>query len=237
MHFHVITLFPETIEQWMGSSIMGRARDKGCFTCDTIQLRDYSDDKWGSVDDYTYGGGAGMLIRAEPVYRAWKAAMERTGPSEKPPVTICASPRGVTFDQAAAAALSEEEELVFICGHYEGIDERVLEEVDARRYSIGDYVISGGELAVLVMMDAIARMVPGVLHNELSGVSESFMGGLLEYPQYTRPASWRGRDVPEILLSGDHRKVDQWRLREARRATRLYREDLYELYLAERGIY
>ncbi len=235
MRFHVITLFPELIEAGTDKSIIGRARGSGLIEVFATSLKDFPLNSYGAVDDYTYGGGAGMLIACEPVYRAYLSAMERV--PDKKATVIYTSPKGRVFDQAEAKALSLKEDLVILCGHYEGVDERVLEEIGAESYSIGDYVLTGGELPALVMIDSIARLVPGVLHNEGSAEEESFTGGLLEYPQYTRPVVWKDREVPEILLSGDHKKVDEWRHLKAVETTRKIRPDMYEAYLNSRGIW
>ncbi|MBQ9504635.1 MAG: tRNA (guanosine(37)-N1)-methyltransferase TrmD [Lachnospiraceae bacterium] len=236
MRFHVITLFPGLIEECVNTSIIGRARSKGLIDIYTTCLKDFSTNSYGSVDDYTYGGGAGMLIGCEPVYRAFEAASSNV-PEGGEYKFIYTSPQGKTFDQRAAEALSGYEDLIFLCGHYEGVDERVLEELEAESYSIGDYVLTGGELPAAVMIDAIARLVPGVLHNGDSAEDESFNGGLLEYPQYTRPAVWKDREVPEVLLSGDHKKVEQYRHLKAVERTRERRPDMYEEYLRARGIW
>lgn len=208
MNYYVMTLFPEMIENGMNTSIIGRAMAKGVLSLNTINIRDYSVRGDGRIDDYPYGGGAGMVMQAEPVYRAYNALVEKLGPR---PRLIYLTPQGRVFDQAMAKELAREENLIFLCGHYEGIDERVLEEIATDFVSIGDYVLTGGELPSMVMMDSIARMVPGVLSNKESGETESFQGGLLEYPQYSRPEEWRGKAVPPVLLSGHHGNVDRWR--------------------------
>jgi tRNA (guanine37-N1)-methyltransferase len=184
------------------------------------------------VDDYTYGGGAGMLMQAEYVYLTYQDIMSRIG-SDKKVRVIYTTPQGSVFDQAKAEELSKEEELIFLCGHYEGIDERVLEEIVTDYLSIGDYILTGGELASLVMMDAVSRLIPGVLNNDESAMTESFSDGLLEYPQYTRPEEWHGKKVPEVLLSGHHANVEKWRLEQSIERTRQRRPDLYEKWKAE----
>lgn len=225
MKYYCMTLFPEMIEQAMNTSIIKRAMENGILALETINIRDYTDNKHGRVDDYTYGGGAGMLMQAQPVYDAYQAVKEKlNGHSTK---VIYVTPQGKTFDQQAAVELAKEDSLVFLCGHYEGIDERVLEEIVTDYYSIGDYVLTGGELPALVMMDAVARLVPGVLNNEESATTESFYDGLLEYPQYTRPEEWMGRRVPEVLLSGHHANIEKWRLEQSVERTRVRRPDLY----------
>lgn len=259
MNFHVLTLFPEMIRQGLDTSIIGRALAGGIISLETVNIRDYTVSKHKKVDDYTYGGGAGMLMQAQPVYDAWKAVSDKikerssidreknvimggeqapesgkmSGQSGKPVRVIYVTPQGRTFHQNMARELAEEEDLIFLCGHYEGIDERVLEEIVTDYVSIGDYVLTGGELPAMVMIDAIARMVPGVLGNKDSGETESFCNYLLEYPQYSRPAVWHGKSVPEILLSGDHKKVDEWRLEQSIRRTKEIRLDLYEKWVSE----
>lgn len=223
--FHVLTLFPEMVVQGLSPSVIGRAWEKGIISLDAVNIRDYTTDKHRKVDDYPYGGGAGMLMQAQPVYDAHRAV---TG--GKKMRTIYVTPQGYPFTQAKAQELAAEEELVFLCGHYEGIDERVLEEIVTDYISIGDYVLTGGELPAMVMIDAIARLVPGVLGNEFSAEEESFYNDLLEYPQYSRPEEWHGKKVPEVLLSGDHKKVTEWRLQQAKRRTAERRPDLYEKY-------
>ncbi len=228
MKFKILTLFPEMIEGVLNSSILGRAVKNDRIAYETINIRDFSQDKHGSVDDYPYGGGAGMLMQPQPVFDAWKHA---TG-NDRQVRTIYLTPQGETFNQSMAEEFAREKELVFLCGHYEGIDERVLEECVTDYVSIGDYVLTGGELPTLVMIDAIARLVDGVLHNDESAQTETFDNGLLEYPQYTRPAEWMGKEVPEVLLSGDHKKIEEWRLGMSLERTKVNRPDLYVNYLA-----
>lgn len=223
MNFHVLTLFPEMIQNGMNTSITGRAINKGQLTLNTIDIRDFAFNKHQKVDDYPYGGGAGMLMQAEPVFLAYQSVEEQIG--QKPRV-IYLSPQGRVFNQDMAREFAKEEHLVFLCGHYEGIDERVLEEIVTDQVSIGDYVLTGGELPAMVMMDAISRMVPGVLNNEESGVTETFAGNLLEYPQYSRPEVWHDKRVPEVLLSGHHANVDAWRRSKSIERTYKYRPDL-----------
>ncbi len=233
MKFHVMTLFPEMIENGLGTSILGRAAQKGIISYNAVNMRDYTLDKHGKVDDYTYGGGAGMLIQAQPVFDAYQAI---TASMEHKPRTIYLTPGGRKFDQNMAKELAKEKELVFICGHYEGIDERVLEEVVTDYVSIGDYVLTGGELPVMVMIDAIARMIPGVLNNEVSAETETFHNDLLEYPQYTRPEIWRDKKVPEVLLSGNAKKITAWRMEQSIEKTKQIRPDLYEKYQCKQEI-
>ena len=226
MGFHVLTLFPEMILSGMNTSITGRAIEKGLLEMEAVNIRDFAEERRKTrIDDYPYGGGAGMVMQAEPVYRCWRSVCDRIGTV---PRTICLTPQGRVFRQQDAKELAKEDHLIFLCGHYEGIDERVLEETATDCYSIGDYVLTGGELPAMVMMDAIARMVPGVLTNVSSGMEESFSEGLLEYPQYSRPEIWHGKQVPPILLSGDHRKVDEWRRQQSLLRTWQRRPDLLE---------
>ena len=225
MNFHILTLFPEMIMQGLSESIIGRASEKGLLSIEAVNIRDYTLDKHKKVDDYPYGGGAGMLMQAQPVYDAWQSVTHG-----KRVRTVYLTPQGQTFTQSLAKELAQEEELILLCGHYEGIDERVLEEIVTDYVSIGDYVLTGGELPAMVMVDAIARMVPGVLNNDVSGITESFEGNLLEYPQYSRPEVWKGKRVPEVLLSGNQKKINTWRLIEAENRTKVRRPDLYEKY-------
>ena len=231
MNFHILTLFPEMVLQGLHTSILGRAVERNCISIEAVNIRDYTLDKHGKVDDYTYGGGAGMLMQAQPVYDAWRAVEERIAArGASGGRVIYVTPQGRTFHQKMAQELAQEEDLIFLCGHYEGIDERVLEEIVTDEISLGDYVLTGGELAAMVMVDAIARLVPGVLHNTDSAVTESFGDGLLEYPQYSRPEIWHDKRVPPVLLSGDHARVDAWRLEQSILRTKERRPDLYEAY-------
>ena len=223
MNFHVLTLFPEMIENGMNTSITGRAITKGLLTLEAVNIRDYAFNKHQKVDDYTYGGGAGMLMQAEPVYLAYEAIANRTA---KKPRVVYLTPQGQVFNQAMAREMAQEEDLVFLCGHYEGIDERVLEEIVTDYVSIGDYVLTGGELPAMMMIDCISRLVPGVLNNEASAQDESFEGNLLEYPQYTRPEVFMGESVPPVLLSGHHGNIDKWRREQSILRTAKKRPDL-----------
>lgn len=217
--------------QGLHTSILGRAVERNCISIEAVNIRDYTLDKHGKVDDYTYGGGAGMLMQAQPVYDAWLAVEERIAArGASGGRVIYVTPQGRTFHQKMAQELAQEEDLIFLCGHYEGIDERVLEEIVTDEISLGDYVLTGGELPAMVMVDAIARLVPGVLHNTDSAVTESFGDGLLEYPQYSRPEIWHDKRVPPVLLSGDHARVDAWRLEQSILRTKERRPDLYEAY-------
>lgn len=235
MKFHVLTLFPEMITGGLEPSIIGRAVQKKIISLNVVNIRDYTLDKHGSVDDYPYGGGAGMLMQAQPVFDAWKAATGG-GITDRKVRTVYVTPQGSPFCQSMAQELAGEEELVFLCGHYEGIDERVLEEIATDYVSVGDYVLTGGELPAMVMIDAIARLIPGVLGNENSAEEESFFNDLLEYPQYTRPEVWHGKSVPEALLSGNHKRVAEWRLEEAKKRTEQRRPDLYRKYQQKRAL-
>lgn len=218
-----MTLFPEMVSQGLHESIIGRAVDRGVISLEAVNIRDYADNEYGKVDDYPYGGGAGMVMQAEPIYRAYRAVSDRL---EKPPRVLHMTPQGKVFTQQMAQEFAKEEDLIFLCGHYEGIDERVLEEIVTDNVSIGDYVLTGGELPAMVMVDAISRMVPGVLSNRESAMFDSFQDGLLEYPQYSRPRQWRGREVPEILLSGHHANVEKWRREQSLLRTKERRPDL-----------
>ncbi|MCR4895939.1 MAG: tRNA (guanosine(37)-N1)-methyltransferase TrmD [Lachnospiraceae bacterium] len=230
MKFSVITLFPELIASIAGSSILGRAVKNEYLEINPVYLRDYSGNKHGKVDDSTYGGGAGLLIRPQCVY---DAITDLRG--DRKVRTIYLTPQGKPFTQDMAEELSQEEELIFLCGHYEGVDERVLDKCITDRVSVGDYVLTGGELPAMIMIDAIARLLPGVLGNEASSEIESFHKDLLEYPQYTKPEVWHGKAVPEVLLTGDHEKIESWRLDRSIEITKEKRPDLYEKYLYRTG--
>lgn len=223
MKYHVLTLFPEMIENGMNESIIGRARQKGLIELNIVNIRDFSVNKHNRVDDYPYGGGAGMVMEAEPVYLAYKSVVNDVSPR-----VIYLNPQGKVFNQSMAVEFSKEEELIFLCGHYEGIDERVLEEIVTDHISIGDYVLTGGELPSMVLMDAISRNISGVLSNEESAIAETFSDSLLEYPQYTRPSSWRGKEVPEVLLSGHHKNIEKWRREQSLIRTLQSRPELLE---------
>ncbi len=251
MQFHVMTLFPEMVAGALHAGILGKAADKGELTFDIVNIRDYTRErKHLKVDDYTYGGGAGLLMQAQPIHDCYlaieqkirkrrekeaanglRASVKSREAGEKKLRVIYLTPQAKVFTQHQAEELAQEEDLIFLCGHYEGVDERVLEEIVTDYVSIGDYVLTGGELAAMVMIDAISRFVPGVLHNEESAQTDSFQDGLLEYPQYSRPEVWNGRRVPEVLLSGDHAKVDAWRLEQSLKRTKERRPELYEQYI------
>lgn len=262
MNFHILTLFPDMIRAGLDTSIIGRAKDRELISFDIVNFREYTLEKHGHVDDAPFGGGAGMVLKCQPIYDAWKAVCERTG---RKPRTVFTSPAGRVFNQKMAREYAKEEDLVILCGHYEGVDQRVLELIEAEEVSIGDYVLTGGELPAMVLVDAISRMVPGVLTNEASGEEESFSSyfpekeftkkirkevygdllvnsgknsgsssentreqsvQLLEYPQYTRPEVFMGKRVPEVLLSGDHARVDAWRRKQSVEKTKRVRPDL-----------
>jgi len=234
MRFTILTLFPDMIRQGLSTSILGRAEERGFISFDIRNIRDYTTERHGHVDDAPYGGGAGMLMQADPILRCYRSA---TADLPKAPRVIYVTPQGRQFTQADAKMFAAEDSLLILCGHYEGVDERALELLSAESYSIGDYVLTGGELPAMVMVDAISRMVPGVLSNQESGEIESFEGNLLEYPQYTRPEVYEGLRVPPVLLSGDHKKVAQWRREQALLRTRERRPDLFakvELNKADR---
>ena len=272
MNFHILTLFPEMVSNGLNTSIIGRAVSAGLLSIEAVNIRDFAFNKHQSVDDYPYGGGAGMLMQAEPVYLAYESVAEkirqRTAAAEetsdaageaaalseemadaageaaalsekmadaakeaksgKKPRVVYLSPQGSVFDQKMAEELAQEEDLILLCGHYEGIDERVLEEIVTDYVSIGDYVLTGGELPAMVMVDAISRLVPGVLHNDVSAEFESFQDNLLEYPQYSRPEEWHGKKVPPVLLSGHHANIEKWRREQSILRTYERRPDLLE---------
>ena len=232
MNFHILTLFPEMVMQGLNTSIIGRACEKGLLSIEAINIRDFTKDKHKKVDDYPYGGGAGMLMQAQPVYDAYLHVVDNMKTRQRPRV-VYVTPQGKVFNQAMAREMAMEQDLILLCGHYEGIDERVLEEIVTDYVSIGDYVLTGGELPAMVMVDSISRMVPGVLSNQESGETESFSGNLLEYPQYSRPEEWNGKKVPEVLLSGHHKNIETWRLEQAVERTRIRRPDMYEKYMEE----
>ena len=225
MNFHILTLFPDMIINGLSESITGRALKQNKISIEAVNIRDFSTNKHHKVDDYTYGGGAGMLMQAQPVYDAWKSVSG--GKSVR---TVYVTPQGAVFNQSMAEEFAKEDDLIILCGHYEGIDERVLEEIVTDYVSIGDYVLTGGELASMVMVDAISRLVPGVLHNEVSAETESFHGNLLEYPQYSRPEVWHDKEVPQVLMSGNQREISKWRLEQSVKRTKERRPDLFEKY-------
>lgn len=236
MNFHVMTLFPEMIEHGLNTSITGKAIENGRISLNAVNIRNFSKDKHLHVDDYPYGGGAGMVMQPQPVYDCYEFILNQIRKRkalegsliEKKPRVIYMTPQGDVFTQKIAESLSKEEDLIFLCGHYEGIDERVLEEIVTDNLSIGDYVLTGGELPAMVMIDTISRLVPGVLSNDESAMDESFQDGLLEYPQYTRPPVFHDKKVPDVLLTGNHIKIEQWRREKSVERTLLRRPDLLE---------
>lgn len=256
MHFHILTLFPEMVMNGLDTSITGRAMKKGAISVDAINIRDYAQNKHGQVDDYPYGGGAGMVMQPGPVYRAYEAVKEQieqrkklqcaaadhnetmeyiTADKGKQLRVVYMTPQGKVFNQEIAQELAQEEDLVLLCGHYEGIDERVLERIVTDHISIGDYVLTGGELPAMVVIDAVSRMVPGVLHNDVSAEFETFHDDLLEYPQYTRPEEFMGERVPDVLLSGHHKNIEAWRLECSMERTKERRPDLWAKHQANQN--
>ena len=234
MEFHIMTLFPEMTDGILGESILERARKNGLIITRSWNIRDYAQNKSRHVDDYIYGGGPGMLMQADPIYRCYQAVcadLRERGVPEKPRV-IYLSPKGRTFTQAEAYRLSGEPQvpLILLCGHYEGVDERALMLLSAEELSVGDYILTGGELAAMIVVDAVARLLPGVLGDDMSSVAETFHEDLLECPQYTRPEEYEGLRVPEVLLSGNHAKIAAWRKEQSEMLTRERRPDLYSRY-------
>ncbi|MBO6115241.1 MAG: tRNA (guanosine(37)-N1)-methyltransferase TrmD [Lachnospiraceae bacterium] len=236
MNFYIMTLFPEMVSNGLAESITGRAINNNLISVNTVNIRDFAGNKYGHVDDYTYGGGAGMLMQAEPVYKAYHSIIENNNLTEKKPRVIYMTPQGTPFNQAMAEDLSKEEDIILLCGHYEGIDERVLEMIVTDNVSIGDFVLTGGELPAMMIVDAVSRLVPGVLGGEDSAVYESFYDGLLEYPQYTRPEIFMGKEVPAVLLSGHHKNIEKWRYEQSLLRTKERRPDLYEKYLKNHNL-
>ena len=223
MNCHILALFPQMVLDGLRTSILGRAEEKGILSLEAVNIRDFSENKHNRVDDAPYGGGAGLVMQPGPVYSAYRSVADKL--SKKPRV-IYLTPQGRVFNQSMAEELSKEEDLIFLCGHYEGIDERVLEMIVTDNISIGDYVLTGGELAAMVVIDSIARLVPGVLHNDESAEFETFHDSMLEYPQYTRPEEFMGKKVPQVLLSGHHGNVDKWRREQSVIRTAKARPDL-----------
>ena len=223
MNYYVLTLFPDMVRDGLNTSIIGRAAEKGLLSVEAINIRDYTREKHGHVDDAPYGGGAGMVMQAAPVCEAYEALCSRLG---RRPRVLYMTPQGEVFNQSIARELAAEEDLVFLCGHYEGIDERALEMVATDYLSAGDYVLTGGELPAMMLIDCISRLIPGVLNNDASAEIESFHDNLLEYPQYTRPEEYQGRRVPQVLLSGHHKNIEQWRREQSIRRTFERRPDL-----------
>ncbi|HCC07547.1 MAG TPA: tRNA (guanosine(37)-N1)-methyltransferase TrmD [Clostridiales bacterium] len=226
MKFYVLTLFPKMIEGFVSESIIGRAKENNIVDVECINIRDFTENKHKKVDDYPYGGGAGMVMQAPPVYNAYESLQK-----DKKVRVVFVTPSGKTFTQNMAKEFASQEELIILCGHYEGVDERVLEEIVTDEISIGDYVLTGGEIPACVLIDAIARLIPGVLNKEESFENESFENNLLEYPQYTRPPVFMGREVPEVLLSGHHKNVAKWRLEKSLEKTKRVRPDMLDAKL------
>ena len=225
MRIDILTLFPDTVGDMMNESILGRAQERGYIRIEAHQIRDYTANKQNQVDDYPYGGGRGALMQADPLYRCWCHVCDEAG---APVHTIFLSPCGHVFRQEDAKRLSQMENIVLVCGHYEGIDQRFIDECVDEEISIGDFVLTGGEIPAMAVADSVCRLVPGVLPDKDCFEDESHWDGLLEYPQYSRPAVWHGREVPPILLSGDHAKVARWRRKQAILRTRARRPDMYE---------
>lgn len=224
MKITILTIFPEMFESVLNSSILGRAREQGLIEVECVDIRPFSTLKHKNTDDYPFGGGAGMVMLAQPIMDAMDAVTGEDFRGKR----IYMGPRGTTLTTAKARELAQEEHLVLLCGHYEGVDQRALDACIDEEISIGDYILTGGELAAMVLTDCVARFIPGVLGSGESAEEESFSDGLLEYPQYTRPRELRGMEVPEILLSGDHAKIKAWRRQESLRATKRFRPDLLE---------
>lgn len=227
MRIEIATLFPEMCEAVLGESIVGRARKAEKIYVHCRQIREYTQDKHRRVDDTPYGGGMGMVMQCEPIYNCYKAVCDEFGTK---PHTIYMSPKGRVLNQQRAVELSKMDDILIICGHYEGVDQRVIDKIVDEEISIGDYVLTGGELPACVLVDAVARMCPGVLSDDLCFEDESIYSGLLEYPQYTRPEVWEGESVPSVLLSGHHKNISEWRLKQSLEITEKRRPDLYEKY-------
>lgn len=225
MRIDILTLFPEMCETVLSESIIGRAREKGTVEINCINIRDYTLDKHNRVDDAPYGGGMGMIMQTQPIYDCYQALCERLG---KKPKVIFMSPQGKVLTQQKVKELAKEENMAILCGHYEGVDERVIEEIVDEEISVGDYVLTGGELPALILADSVSRMIPGVLANEEAFSDESHFSSLLEYPQYTRPPEWKGKKVPDVLLSGHHGNIDKWRRQQSLKRTYERRPDMLE---------
>ncbi len=234
MRFDIMTLFPDIIETVLGESIIGRARKNGYITIEAHNIRDYTENKHKKTDDTPYGGGKGMLMATQPICDCFKAVCQKQ-PEGKRHV-IYASPRGRVFNHEIAKELTRYDNLVILCGHYEGVDQRVIDEIIDEEISIGDYVLTGGELPACIIVDAVARLVDGVLSDKECYEKESVASGLLEYPQYTRPFVFNGKEVPEVLISGHHANIEKWRLEQSLKITKERRPDLYEKYIKEHNI-
>lgn len=232
MRIDIATLFPEMCERVLDESILGRARKAGKITVNCHNIRDWSKDKHRRVDDTTYGGGMGMLMQAEPIYRCF---LDITKDMPQKPHTIYMSPKGKLFNQQKAIEFSKKENIFIICGHYEGVDQRIIDKIVDEEISVGDYVLTGGELPALIVADAVARLCDGVLSANVCFEDESHYNGLLEYPQYTKPEEWEGMKVPEVLLSGHHKNIDDWRKEKSIEITKNNRPDMYEKYLRSIG--
>lgn len=228
MRIDIVTLFPEMCEAILSESIVGRARKKGALEIYCHQIRDYTNDKHRRVDDIPYGGGMGMVMQADPIYNCYNAVCEQLGAK---PHTIYMTPKGSVFNQKKAVQLAQLDNIFLLCGHYEGVDQRILDKIVDEEISIGDYVLTGGELPAAVLTDAVARMCDGVLSSPECYQDESHFGGLLEYPQYTRPEIWQEEAVPSVLLSGHHKNIAEWRLKKSLEITKEKRPDMYEAYI------
>ncbi len=225
MNFYILTLFPDMINDGLSHSIISRAVENNLISLNSIDIRDYTPSKHKKVDDYPYGGGAGLVMQAEPIYNAFMSIKDKLSENTK---VVYMSPKGRVFNQKIASELSKEEDLVILCGHYEGVDQRIIDEIVTDEISIGDYILTGGELSAMVVIDSISRLLPEVLGKAESFMDESFSNGLLEYPQYTRPQNFLGREVPEVLLSGNHGKINEWRLQQSLELTKERRPDILE---------
>ena len=230
MRIDILTLFPDMCLGVLGESIIGRARENGCVEINCRNIRDYTEDKHNRVDDAPYGGGTGMIMQTQPIYDCFMSLCDELG---KRPHLIYMSPQGKTLTQERVKELSQLDNVALLCGHYEGVDQRVIDEIVDEEISIGDYVLTGGELPALILADAISRMLPGVLANEDAFTLESHYGSLLEYPQYTRPPEFMGKKVPDVLLSGNHKLINEWRLEQSITRTKEHRPDMYEKYMIE----
>lgn len=230
MKIDVLSLFPEMFDGVLDQSILKKASEKGVANYHVTNFRDFADNKHNKVDDYPYGGGAGMVLMPQPIFDAVDYLKKQVDPNALPPRIILMTPQGDRYTQKHAEELAQEDHLIFLCGHYEGYDERIREHLVTDELSIGDYVLTGGELAAMVIIDSVVRLLPGALGNDVSAVTDSFSSGLLEHPQYTRPADFRGHKVPEVLLSGNHAKIEEWRKEESLIRTKERRPDLLEQY-------
>lgn len=248
MRFQILTLFPEMMQNIFSSSVTGKAMEKGIVSLEAINIRDFADNKYKHIDDYIYGGGSGMLMQPGPVFDSFEKALSNcemtyedyekalSNPELKKPRVLYTTPQGRTFDQKFAMELSKEENIIILCGHYEGIDERAIELIKPEEVSIGDFVLTGGELPAAVIMDSVTRLIPGALGKDDSALYETFYDDLLEYPQYTRPEEYKGMKVPPVLLSGHHKNIAEWRLEESIKRTKEKRPDLYEKYMANHPV-